>query len=247
MDSTNAKRARSVGRLEGAIMRMFTKAASVSEVQVLDESFRLITLTGPALREVRWVPGMKVQLALGGWTARTYTPIEWDAGSGVTRLLAFVHGDAPGAVWVRGLRAGDACTLFGPRDSIDLTKLSRPGLLFGDETSIGLAHALRSTSGAAQGVSIVLEVTSKPRTEAVLTRMQIGDAVLIERKPDDAHLPSLESVVAKQLQERAISGCVLSGKATSIQRLNKQLRAAGLTGKQIHTKAYWAPGKAGLD
>jgi ferric-chelate reductase (NADPH) len=247
MDSSTPKQARSVGRVEGAIMKMFTKAASVSEVEVLDESFRLITLAGPALRDVRWVPGMKVQMGLGGWISRTYTPIDWDAANGLTRLLAFVHGDAPGAVWARGLRAGEACTIFGPRDSIDLTQLSRPGLLFGDESSIGLAHALRFTTAGAQGVSIVLEVTSKPGAEAVLARMQIEQATLVERKPDDAHLSELEELVAAQVQERSISSCALSGKATSIQRVNKRLRALGMTSRQIRTKAYWAPGKAGLD
>jgi ferric-chelate reductase (NADPH) len=247
MDASNPKQAHSIGRVEGAIMKLFTKAASVSEVEVLDESFRLITLAGPALRDVRWVPGMKVQMALGGWIARTYTPIDWDAANGVTRLLAFVHGDAPGAIWARGLRAGEACTIFGPHDSIDLTQLSRPGLVFGDETSIGLAYALRFTTGDLQSISIVLEVTSKPRAEAILARMQIEHAILVERTPDDSHLSDLEALVAEKVQERSISGCALSGKATSIQRVNKKLRALGLTSRQIRTKAYWAPGKAGLD
>jgi hypothetical protein len=40
---------------------------------------------------------------------------------------------------------------------------------------------------------------------------------------------------------------VLSGKATSIQRLSKQLRQLGISRGRLQTKAYWAPGKAGLD
>ncbi|WP_291780346.1 hypothetical protein [Luteibacter sp.] len=58
--------------------------------------FRLITLGGDALKQVAWTPGDKLQLMFGGWMQRTYTPIEWDALKGRTRLLAFIHGDSPG-------------------------------------------------------------------------------------------------------------------------------------------------------
>jgi hypothetical protein len=96
-------------------------------------------------------------------------------------------------------------------------------------------------------VSIVLEVTSRSESQTVLTRLQIEGVTLIERKPDDAHLSELESVIEQQVKARAITAAALSGKAPSIQRLNKQLRALGLTSRQLRTKAYWAPGKAGLD
>jgi len=207
----------------------------------------LITLTGPKLRGVRWIPGMKVQMALGGFISRTYTPIEWDGARGVTRLLAYVHGDAPAAAWVKGLEVGVSAPVFGPADSLNLTALARPGLLFGDETSIGLAHALRFTAQGAEGVSIVLEVSSKAETQAVLARMQVQGVSLIERKPGDAHLSELEALVEQLVKTHAIVSAALSGKATSIQRLNKKLRALGLTSRQLRTKAYWAPGKTGLD
>ena len=230
-----------------AFVKLFTKAASVRALEQIGDRFRLITLSGPALGSVRWIPGMKVQMTLGGFTARTYTPIEWDAENGVTRLLAYMHGESPGTAWVRGLEVGASAPVFGPRDSLDLTALSRPGLLFGDETSIGLAHALRFTPQGSKGVRIVLEVGSRSECEAVLARMKIEDVTLIERAPDDAHLGQLQEIVAQQVSERSIASAVLSGKATSIQRLNKQLRALGFKSRQLRTKAYWAPGKVGLD
>ena len=238
---------RSLRGLEGVLVKMFTKAASVSALEQLSGRFRLITLSGPKLRGVRWVPGMKVQMALGGFVSRTYTPIQWDGESGVTRLLAYVHGDAPASAWVKGLELGVSTPVFGPSDSLDLSALTRPGLLFGDETSIGLAHALRFTAQGAQGVSIVLEVSSKAETQSVLAHMQIEGVTLIERQPDDAHGGELEALVEQQVKDRGIASAALSGKSTSIQRLNKKLRALGLTSRQLRTKAYWAPGKAGLD
>ena len=35
--------------------------------------------------------------------------------------------------------------------------------------------------------------------------------------------------------------------ATSIQGVNKRVRALRLSSRQIRTRAYWSPGKTGLD
>ncbi|WP_293551315.1 hypothetical protein [Parvibaculum sp.] len=40
---------------------------------------------------------------------------------------------------------------------------------------------------------------------------------------------------------------MLTGTSLSIQRLSKALKARGFTSGQIKAKAYWAPGKTGLD
>lgn len=235
------------GRLEYALTRLFMKSATVHECRILDERFRLVTLKGEALRGVAWSPGQKVQVALGGWAYRTYTPLSWDAGVGSTQLLLFLHGESPASAWGHALKEGDTCTLFGPRDSLDLHALDRPALLFGDETSFGLAHALRFTPLGAKGVRWVFEVSSKEVAANILAELGIADAELIERTPNDAHLSEVEAIVVAQVQAHALQSCALSGKASSIQRLNKQLRSLGLASRQLRTRAYWAPGKVGLD
>jgi hypothetical protein len=54
----------------------------------IGDRFRLITLEGLALAGVTWTPGQKIQIAMGSaFVARTYTPIEWDAAAGRTRIL----------------------------------------------------------------------------------------------------------------------------------------------------------------
>ncbi|XYI00702.1 siderophore-interacting protein [Sorangium sp. So ce1128] len=186
-------------------------------------------------------------MALGGWAFRTYTPMSWDVISGSTQLLLFLHGEAPGAAWGRALKVGDSCALFGPRDSLDLNALERPALLFGDETSFALAHAMRFTRRGAADVRMVFEVTSKKVSESVLGHLGITNADVFERTSDESHLSGIESVAADHVQARSIKSCALSGKASSIQRLNKRLRSLGLSSRQIRTRAYWAPGKEGLD
>ena len=233
------------GRLTRMLLRWLMRPARVAAVETLSPRFRLVELEGEALRNVAWTAGEKIQVAMGsGLSARTYTPMSWDAGNGRTRLLAFAHGDGPGSSWAGGLREGDTCQFFGPRRSLDLADLRAPIALFGDETSFGLAAALRDSLHAG-GALHLLEATDIAESRQVLDSIGLGQARLIARSPDDTHLAIAES----ELLRLAANGAqfVLTGKASSIQRVGRALKAAGVASSRIRAKAYWAPGKSGLD
>jgi NADPH-dependent ferric siderophore reductase len=137
--------------------------------------------------------------------------------------------------------------VFGPRGSLDLDALARPGLIFGDETSFGLVQALRFTRSGSAGVELVLEVSSLEASRRALDALGVSGAHLVERRPDDAHLADVDALIARLHDQRAIEGWVLSGKAPSIQPLIQRLRRLGVARGRIQSKAYWAPGKTGLD
>jgi NADPH-dependent ferric siderophore reductase len=236
-----------LGRLEGAVARLFTRAGTVEAARTVAEGFRLLTLSGPALQGAAWVPGQKVQLLLGGWAQRTYTPLSWDAARGSTTLLAFVHGPYPGSDWARSLAAGVPCAIFGPRGSLDLNVVERPAVLFGDETSFGLAHALRHTPGGARGVHLLFEVSTPEVARVALDAIEVSGAALVERQPEDAHVAELEQVATRLFERERPRSWVLSGKAPSIAHLSKLLRRLGVPRRHVQSKAYWAPGKIGLD
>ncbi len=241
------RQTRSLGVFEGALLRPFVKLVTVRAARPCGERFRLVTLTGESVRDLPWTPGAKVQVQLGGWVYRTYTPISWNPNEGSLDLLLYAHGDGPGASWTRSLSIGDTCAIFGPRGSIDLDATHRPLVIFGDETSFGLVHALRFSAGGANDVAVVLEVTSPTDALAVLTELGIENVELVERSPGDGHLRDLEAAVVGRLAARPVQSCILTGKATSIQALNKVVRNHGLGSRHIRAKAYWAPGKTGLD
>lgn len=58
-------------------------------------------------------------------------------------------------------------------------------MLFGDETSFGLAAALQSRPAAGE---MVFEVSGAAESCAVLTAIGLGRATVVERRDDDAHL-----------------------------------------------------------
>ena len=240
---TTKKRA---GLLESALHRMFMRHAQVLDIEDIGSTYRIITLGGEALRDTAWTPGDKIQIQLGGWVQRTYTPMEWDAENGRTRILVYLHANAPGTRWAHSLRKGDACVVFGPRKSIDCMQLRGPVIFFGDETSLALATALfnHASSPAAQ---MLFEVSTLAETAPVVEQLQLNDAHLFTRTANDGHFAELETRMSALVQAHATADIVLTGKSTSIQRITRLLRQRQIGVGRRQSKAYWAPGKVGLD
>lgn len=235
------------GVVESVLQKLFTRQSRVDSIEELNPKFRLITLSGDALKNVTWTPGDKVQVQLGGWVQRTYTPLDWVPEEGRTRILVYLHADGPGTRWARSLRVGDVCTLFGPRRSIKLTQLRRPAVFFGDETTFGLARALRSTTREAEGVEFLFEVSTPSESLQALEHLGLAKAHHCVRADGESHLPELETRMLGLLDSHHPAQFVLAGRSTAIQRLRQVLRNRGCYASQFHTRAYWAPGKKGLD
>ncbi|MGY8637352.1 siderophore-interacting protein [Bradyrhizobium sp. 14AA] len=232
------------GRVTQMLLRWLMRSARIAGVETLSPHYRLIDLEGEALASAAWSAGQKIQITMGSnLSARTYTPISWAPGSGKTRLLTFVHGDGPGSRWASSLRQGDTCQFFGPRRSLELSGLESPTVLFGDETSFGLAVALRNSSRL-DDVTYLFETSDVVEARPVLEAVGLGQATLIARRAEDVHLASVETEMVHLAASNA--HVILTGKASSIQRVGRALKAAGVPSSRMKTKAYWAPGKTGL-
>lgn len=244
-DRRQASRQRPEGRLSSLLRRLLMWRATATACQPVAKGFTLITLESPDFRNREWTPGDKIQIALGSaFVARTYTPIQWDAEAGDTRILAYAHGSGPGNDWIRNLKVDDVCDVFGPRASLDVSWIPGPVLLVGDETSFGLAVAMRRQAYAAN-VDFLFEVTDAGESRRALDAVGFGLCRLIERQGDDCHLAEIET----SLPALAASGStfVLTGRSVTIQRLRRVLKDLDVPAERLMTKAYWSPGKTGLD
>ena len=128
------------------LLRWLMRPARVAAVETLSPHFRLVDLEGEALRNVAWTAGQKLQVAMGsGLSARTYTPMSWDADSGRTRMLTFAQATVPAADGPAACaKATPASSSVRAARSIYPAPIRQsPVVLFGDETSFGLAAALR--------------------------------------------------------------------------------------------------------
>ncbi|MDV6329990.1 siderophore-interacting protein [Asticcacaulis sp. 201] len=233
------------GLIDRTLRHLLMRPARVGAITTLSPRFRLLELEGAALQGVVWTPGQKIQVAMNAnFSARTYTPISWDADIGTTRILVYSHGLGPGACWAEERREGDTCHFFGPRPSLDIANIPTPVVVFGDETSFGLAAATR-TALRNTAYRYVLETSDLHQSRSVLASIGLADANLIGRRGDNAHLAAIETELIRSIESGA--HFVLTGKATSIQHFHRTLKRLGVRPAHIKTKAYWAPGKVGLD
>ncbi len=94
-------------------------------------------------------------------------------------------------------------------------------------------------------MTCLFEASDAAESQPVLAAIGLGDASLIERTAGDAHLAAAEA----ELVRHAAPGrqFIFAGKASSIQRVSQALKAVGVGSARIKAKAYWAPGKTGLD
>lgn len=221
------------------LTRVFFRAATLLDNRVLTQGMHLLTLEGPALRGVPWVPGDKLQIQVGpGLQTRTYTPIDWDTTAGRTRILGHALAPGPGSEWVRRAAPGQAVSLLGPRRSLALAGIGVDrGLLVGDETAIGLAAAWRP-------LRVLLEIGNPPAIQPLLDTLGLR-ATVVASQADERHLEALAE------EARALAApdlhVVLVGRARTVKQLRRALRAHGVASQRLLTKAYWADGKTGLD
>jgi hypothetical protein len=108
----------------------------------------------------------------------------------------------------------------------------------------------------------VLEVTSAAEAKSVVDRLGLEDVTLYPRTSEGEHL---ERVVRKLAQsagsasegsedsektdkyEGRVSQWIFTGQARSIQRVQKGLRELGVEVRRTMVRAYWSPGKTGMD
>jgi NADPH-dependent ferric siderophore reductase len=163
---------------------------------------------------------------------------------GKTRILGYAHGSGPGSAWIRAATAGGECDVFCPRASLDVGHAAGTRVVLGDETSIGLAYAVAQHFPGST-LRCLFEVNSASAARDALERLKLDDADVFQRTAGDTHIEDIEH----RLPALAASGAtfLLTGKAHSIQRLRRGLKALGVPRSRVATKAYWALGRTGLD
>lgn len=228
------------GPTKSLVQKLFARAVRVETVEALNSKFRLITLQGDALKDISWTPGASIDLLLGGWVRRRYTPLEFDPKAGRTHILAYLQAGGPGSRWAQSVCAGEPCFVFGPRSSFNLTKLRRPAVFFGDETTFGLARALRATAAAERGIEFFFELNTPVESIQALEALALPSSRCSIRTDHDDHLPELEMKMLELVHVHRPSQFLLSGRAAAIQRIIKILKKAGLSSSQFLTQVYWA-------
>ncbi len=224
----------------------FLRTATVADVVEVGTEFRRIGLRGDGLVGASWKPGHKVQIRFGdGLTLRTYTPIRWDAESGATSIIAFLHGGGPGSTALARIEIGESLQLFGPRPSLRLEDIAGPALFVGDETSIGLAVNRHEQSGQSDQTVWIFEAADPTAYRDVLAGLGI-DATVVPTAGSAPHDALRDSVLAA-VAHAPSDPLIITGRAQTISALRSAIKTAGLGGQPTTVKAYWDERRTGLD
>ncbi|EMY71535.1 siderophore-interacting protein [Leptospira vanthielii] len=224
---------------------IFLTQTKISKIELLANGFVLIEMTGTKLKDSKWVPGGKVQVDVGNLTYRTFTPIHVDRLEGKLSLICYKRSDGPASKWISALKVGDPCEVFGPRESLDFSSIEGEVILFGDETSFGIAKVLQNKVGKKS--HIFFELNSAEAGKEALEPLGITEQRMIERSLDGSHLSKLAKEILERLSQMPDAKIFLTGRAKSIQQVRTYLKDSGVPTNKLKVRAYWADGKVGLD
>lgn len=228
-----------------SVFSIFLTQTKISKIERLTNGFVLIEMTGRKLKESKWIPGGKVQVDVGNFTYRTFTPISVDKVEGKLSFICYQQNHGPASHWINALKVGDPCEVFGPRDSLDFSTLEGDAILFGDETSFGISKVLLNK--VEKKSHLFLELTSAEVGKEALDRLGVTGQRIIERSLDGSHLQQLSQEIVDRLSQIPDAKIFLTGRASSIQQVRTYLKNSGIPTNKLKVRAYWADGKVGLD
>lgn len=207
----------------GLVGDKLMQKARVASIERVTDHFTLIELESDAFARATWRPGEKIQINVGDWNVRTYTPLAIDGSR--ARILVYTHGNGPASAWSQRVRTGDVCQFIGPRSSLNADPNA---ILFGDETSFAVASTFQ--------IRCVIEVSNLSEAEIVRDKLGLKRCTLVDKSSEIA------AIFAIQEMRKNDELVLMTGNARSIQRVR---HAIGANGTRV--KAYWSPGKTGLD
>lgn len=211
---------------------ILSKSKIISNEQ-LSPHFHLLTIQGRNLKK-EWLPGQKIQIQLQDDQMRSYTPCSWNSKTGVMQTLVYMHGKGPGALWARDAKAQNKVTVLGPKKSLKLEEETNNVIFFGDETTFGLAHAIKKNIPNIK-FHFFMEAVDTEESSSILKRFDLEDALLVSV----GQLDLISQQMAKLYAEDNTQRIVLSGKQQSIVALREKLYSHNIPKDSIGTKVYW--------
>jgi NADPH-dependent ferric siderophore reductase len=218
------------GKLVRLVSGVLLARATVVSVEAFG-GFRRLVLRCDARG---FAAGAKVQLLLPSDDVRTYTPI--GAPEGMV-LLAWMGAGGPGSRWMARARPGDEVPFIGPQRSLVVDE--GPAVIVGDETSAAVAAAFAAERPG--------EVHAVLQSDAASDLREAAGSVGLDRLDVVPRGDTASAVAAVSARLAASPGAVvaLTGGSELVADVRSALR--GTVGNTVKAKAYWVPGRRGLD
>jgi NADPH-dependent ferric siderophore reductase len=220
------------GKLVRLFGSMLLRHARLVEAEEVGPGFRRLTLQGETGKPA---PGDKLQILLDSDDVRTYSPIAWSENTFV--LLGWLEASGPGARWLGQVQLGADIGFAAPQRSLSLP--DGPVIIVGDETSIAVAASFeRVRPGSVHAIFEALTPETVARAAA-----SVGVQPFHLAKRGDVAAVTNAALAARRVSPAAT--IALTGGAPLVVAVRAALREHGI--RDVKAKAYWIPGKTGLD
>jgi NADPH-dependent ferric siderophore reductase len=233
--------------LTDTVEKLIFRSVTISGVRPVGSHLRVVEITGDCLKGATWIPGQIIQVKVGGFTTRAYTPMRWDPVAGSIEFAIFIHGHGPGSSWAQGVIEGDTCSVLRPKRALDLSGIETPVVFFGDETSFGTARALNDLGGRDGDRRYIFEVSSTAETELAMRSLGGMSAHIVVKRADLSHLDEVAAAISSQSNMMRNPYHLFTGQAQSIQLVFKRLRTMQFQMSKMKAKPYWSTGRTGMD
>jgi NADPH-dependent ferric siderophore reductase len=248
MGRMTATRRRAADRFLGPLLdRMFARGV-VGTCEQITPRMRRISLTGPELTGLSWVPGQQVRVRIteagGMGTLRTYSV--WAHEEDWLELCVLDHGDGPGARWIRGIRVGAEVLFRRPEGKLVAAGSAAYHLFAGEETaSVAFGAMLRSLPASARvygAIEVAGEADRLPLPRA-------AELTWRYRGSESAAVSAGLVAAVRELELPAEPGIAyLAGEARTCQAVRAHLvRERNWPRRSVLIKPFWTPGKRGME
>lgn len=219
--------------LSNFLVKYLIKKSKVIANKKIGDRFQLLTIMLSDKKE--WIPGQKVQIKISDQELRSYTPINWKSDQRTFETLIYNHGNGPGAKWSVNAKAFMPVQVLGPRNSLDVRNIKDDIFFFGDETTFGLAFALKE-SRCTHNINFFFEATHATDSSNALHYLGLEPFKLFERMAHDQHLNDCFTEMITAYKNQTI---ILSGKKDSLEFLNTAFLQKGIPAEKLIKKRYW--------
>jgi NADPH-dependent ferric siderophore reductase len=233
---------------------------TVSEIEELTPRLRRIRLSSQRLKGLTWTPGQHIRLQVAGLVEsalrlhphdalRTYSIYDADPHTGSLDIVMLDHPgvpevDTPARHWANAVAIGSHAQITRPQGNFVVRGGAAYHVFVGEETaSVAFAAMLRSLPADSDVYGVVEGAAGSDQLPLArsLTQVLRGAA------------PAVNSpVLAEALRGLRLPDhpgvAYLAGEAKTVQTLKKILiTERGWDRRDIRTKPFWTPGRAGME
>lgn len=174
---------------------------------------------------------------------RNYTISHYDIGKGILEIIVHIHGNGVGSRYIDALKIGDELYVSNPRGHKAYDSKVQRHVLFGDETSLGLASSFLSVLKANDHqFQFYFELDQGNENAPQLIGLE--NYTVFPKNGAFWNAEWLNNLPVFQTADWQDTGFVLTGNVKSVQTFRKVLR--GRSAGKIFAQGYWLEGKKGL-